>query len=100
MVPSPRFLSGTIMFSSVSPDYEANLKEELFGCFKYVGIPFDVLDRMPTRDRKYYIMRHNKAVEEENARMKHEMGDNSNTNNVDIDAYTKLEQSNIKNLNR
>jgi hypothetical protein len=88
------------MFSSVSPDYEENLKEELFGCFKYVGIPFDVLDRMPTRDRKYYIMRHNRSVEEENARMKHEMGEHSNTNDVDIDAYTKLEQSNIKNLNR
>ena len=88
------------MFSSVSPDYEGNLKEELFGCFKYVGIPFDVLDRMPTRDRKYYIMRHNRSVEEENARMKHEMGEHSNTNDVDIDAYTKLEQSNIKNLNR
>ena len=93
MVPSLRFLSGTIMFSSVSPDYEKNLKEELFGCFKYVGIPFDVLDRMPTRDRKFYILRHNKAVEEENARMHHET---TNTTS-DIEPYTKQSMENIKN---
>lgn len=81
------------MFSSVSPDYEKNLKEELFGCFKYVGIPFDVLDRMPTRDRKFYIIRHNKAVEEENARMHHET-----TNTIsDIEPYTKQSMENIKN---
>lgn len=55
-----------MMFSSISPEYEENLKEELFGCFKYMGIPFDVLNAMPTRDRKYYINQHNKKVAEEN----------------------------------
>ena len=53
------------MFSSISPNYEANLKEELFGCFKYIKIPFSELEKMPIRDRKAYIMLHNKAVEKE-----------------------------------
>ena len=35
------------------------LKEELWGCFKYIGIPFETLEKMPIRDRKYYILRHN-----------------------------------------
>lgn len=56
-----------MMFSSISPEYENNLKEELFGCFKYIGIPFDVLNTMAIRDRKYYINQHNKKVAEENA---------------------------------
>lgn len=66
-----------MLFSLISPNYEANLKEELFSCFKYIKIPFDVLERMPIRDRKYYIYRHNKAVEEENEKyeeMKHKHG--------------------------
>lgn len=54
-----------IMFSSISPDYERNLKDELYGCFKYIGIPFDILNKMPIRDRKYYIAKHNGIVEEE-----------------------------------
>ena len=58
------FLSGTILFSSISPNFERNLKDELYGCFKYIGIPFDVLDRMPVRDRKFYIAKHNGITEE------------------------------------
>ena len=54
------------MFSSISPDFEKNLKEELFGCFKYINIPFRELEHMPTRDRKAYIHMHNKAVKKEN----------------------------------
>jgi len=45
------FLNGTILFSSISPDYERLLKEELFGCFKYIKIPLEALERMPVRDR-------------------------------------------------
>ena len=42
-------------------EYEKSFKEEIWGCFKYVGIPMDVLMNMPIADRKYYIMLHNKA---------------------------------------
>lgn len=85
-------MTGTILFSSISPNYERNLKEELYGCFKYIGIPFDILDKMPTRDRKFYIAKHNGIVEEENAREK-----GNNINGEALDAYTDLAQSNETN---
>lgn len=55
-----------IMFSGISPDFAQNLKEELFGCFKYIHIPFTELMKMPTKDRKYYIKRHNDVTNSEN----------------------------------
>ena len=40
-------------------EYEKSFKEELWGCFKYIGIPLDTLMSMPVADRKFYIMMHN-----------------------------------------
>ena len=76
------FFRGTTLFSTISPDYERNLKEELFNCFKYIGIPFDLLYRMPTRDRKFYILRHNKTTEGENTGKTKE-------SNTDINSYAR-----------
>lgn len=87
------FLNGTILFSSISPNFERNLKDELYGCFKYIGIPFDVLDRMPVRDRKFYIAKHNGITEEENSKNK-----NENTINGElINTYANIHQLNEKN---
>ena len=87
------FLSGTILFSSISPNFERNLKDELYGCFKYIGIPFDVLDRMPVRDRKFYIAKHNGITEEENSKNR-----NENTINGElINTYANLHKINEKN---
>lgn len=59
------------MFFSISPnDYERQLKEELWGCFKHIGIPMEVLMTMPIQDRKFYILKHNEEMEAENKRMK------------------------------
>ena len=49
--------------------YEQNLKDELFACHTYMKIPFDILDNMPIRDRKYYIHKYNEYMEERNAAM-------------------------------
>ena len=95
MVLSKRFLNGTILFSSISPEYERTLKEELFGCFKYVGIPLDVLDKMPVRDRKFYIAKHNQYVEAENQTRN---GGNASSTEA-IEGFTSLEQDQIKNRN-
>lgn len=64
----------------------------MYGCFKYIGIPFDILDKMPTRDRKFYIAKHNGLVEEENAREK-----GNSINGEALDGYTDLYQSNETN---
>lgn len=80
-----------MMFSSISPDFERNLKEELYNCFKYVGIPLDILDKMPTRDRKFYIMKHNRQVEEENAKINNEEISASSSNSNDLqDMYNRF----------
>ena len=86
-------MNGTILFSSISPEYERALKEELFGCFKYVGIPLDVLDKMPVRDRKFYIAKHNQYVEAENQTR----NGGTSINGEAIEGYTNLEQSQIRN---
>ena len=35
----------------------------------YIKIPLDVLDKMPIRDRKYYIHKYNEYMEARNAAM-------------------------------
>jgi hypothetical protein len=63
-------LNGKILFSLTSPNQERDLKDELFGCFKHIGIPFDILEKMPVRDRKFYIAKHNGIIEKENEKDK------------------------------
>ena len=85
------------MFSSISPDYERNLKDELYGCFKYIGIPFDILNKMPIRDRKFYIAKHNGSVEDEKRK---EQGD-SRIDGEMINKFTDYSQLNdINSRNR
>ena len=63
-----------------------------------MGIPFDVLNEMPIRDRKYYIMRHNMETSEDNARKN---GTNNSLNDGEsINTYAGLEQSNILNAQK
>ena len=49
-----------LFFSTLPSEYEKTFKEEIWGCFKYVGIPMDVLMTMPIADRRFYITMHNK----------------------------------------
>jgi len=93
------FLNGTILFSLISPEYERYLKEELFGCFKHIKIPFDELMKMPTRDRKFYILKHNEAAEAE--RREIEEKKNGGTAKTEaIDAFTDIDQQNLKNASK
>lgn len=55
-----------ILFSTISSNFERTLKEELYACFKFIGIPFSELYKMPVRDRKFYI----KEFIEEQERLK------------------------------
>lgn len=87
-----------IMFSSISSDYEKNLKDELYGCFKYIGIPFDILNKMPVRDRKFYIAKHNGIVEDEKNK---ENNNNSKISGEMINKFTDYNQlSDINSRNR
>ena len=90
------FLNGSPMLFSISPKSEQYLREELWGCFKYIKIPFETLYKMPVRERKFYIERHNEAAKEENDKM--EGKSNSNRTEANINAYANIEQSNLKNM--
>ena len=68
--------------------YEQNLKDELFACHTYMKIPFDVLDKMPMRDRKYYIHKYNEYMEQRNAAL----NGSSLSSSSDIGMYTSLSQ--------
>ena len=67
--------------------YEKNLKDELFACHMYVKIPFDILEKMPIMDRKYYIQKYNEYME---ARKDAMDGEKSSTH--DISKYTSMSQ--------
>jgi len=66
--------------------YEQNLKDELFACHTYMKIPFDILDKMPIRDRKYYIHKYNEYMEARNDAM------NNSKSSSNISNYTSMSQ--------
>lgn len=66
--------------------YEQNLKDELFACHTYMKIPFDILDKMPIRDRKYYIHKYNEYMEARNDAM------NNSKSSSNISKYTSMSQ--------
>lgn len=84
-----------MLFSSISPNYDADLKEELFRCFKYIGIPFNILDKMPIRDRKFYISRHNQETEETNRKYTNQ--GKQTVEGESINSYANMEQQNMIN---
>ena len=76
----------SLFFSILPSNYEKSFKEEIWGCFKYIGIPMDTLMNMPIADRKYYIMLHNKA--EGNSTQEIEQ----NVNNEEIEKINMMRQ--------
>lgn len=59
------FLNSEMMFSLIYNNYERDLKKELWLCHKNMELSISEIERMPIRDRKYYIREHNKQVENE-----------------------------------
>ena len=64
--------------------------DEIYGCFKYIGIPIDTVMNMPVQDRKYFISRHNNDCEELNRNNK-----NSNTISLTGEATSEYSQKSI-----
>ncbi len=53
----------------------------------YIKIPFDILEKMPIKDRKYYIYKYNEYMEARNAAM-----EGNSTSTTDISMFTNLSQ--------
>ena len=86
------FYNLTSLFFSIWPsDFEKTLTDEIWGCVKYVGIPYDTVMKMPIHVRKYFIKKHNEEQESRNG------GYNSSTRHISGEAlneYASMEQSN------
>lgn len=87
------------MFSLISPDNERGLKEELFGCNQYIHIPLNELMNMPIRDRKFYIQKHNEAVDKENEQYENMTKGNTSTTEA-IDRFTDIDQQAYSRMGR
>lgn len=74
------------------------LNEELYGCFKHIGINYDTLLKMPTHTRKDIIRRHNEKQEEINREMSTTPSSTNRTiSNESINSYAKMEQEKMSN---
>ena len=77
-------------------------QEELWGCFRHIGLPYDTLLKMPIQQRKFIIMKHN--MEQENIRQEYErqkVGANGQTmTGIGLNEYARMEQSNMENMNK
>jgi hypothetical protein len=85
------------MFFSISPnEYADALLDEIYGCFKYIGIPIDTVMNMPVQNRKYFISRHNKDCEEMNK--KHGNSNSSTFTGEATTEYSKISIADYKRL--
>jgi len=75
-------------------EYERMLKEEIWGCFKHIGIPIETVMSLPIQDRRFFIMKHN--YEQEGIRRSSSKQDGVYQNNGNLNAYAEKEQISSK----
>ena len=101
MARSLPFFNLTNSYFSISPDeYAKNLLDEEWGCFKHVGMSWQMIMSLPIQDRRAMIHKHN--MEQDTINMAAEQRMNGGTNTYEgesINTFAQMEQSN-KNLRR
>ena len=67
MAPWRPFCDLVSLFSSVKYDqeYELSFWNEIYGCVNYLNLPYETVMNLPVYIRKFWIQKHNQAVEEE-----------------------------------
>ena len=71
------------------------LKEEIWGCHKYMNIPLDTIYSMPIMDRKFFIHKHNEDIKKQESMV--EKNSNEKTiEGINLNSYAKKEQQNNK----
>ena len=74
----------------ISIAIERQLKEEIWGCFKYIGLPMETVMSLPIQDRKFYIIKHNEAMEMESRQMRAAEKGNSHDSTISGEALNAL----------
>lgn len=85
-----------MFFSISSKEYANSLLDEIYGCFKYIGIPIDTVMKMPTQVRKYFISRHNRECDDLNRKYSNESS--SNITGEGTEEFTKMSMADYKRL--
>ncbi len=71
--------------------------DEIWGCFKHVGMSWDMIMKLPIQDRRTLIQKHNREQEAINNEIE---GNNSLNNRTYegemINTFAKMEQSNTR----
>jgi hypothetical protein len=69
--------------------------DELWGCFKHVGMSWDMVMKLPIQDRRALIYKHN--LEQEELNKEHDSGGDSRSRYYEgesINTFARMEQSN------
>jgi hypothetical protein len=75
----------------MSPNEAAQaLLDEIYGCFKYIGIPIDTIMNMPTQNRKYFISKHNHDCEELDKKYNKKNNNTVNFTGESTNKYTQI----------
>jgi hypothetical protein len=69
--------------------------DELWGCFKHIGMSWGMIMKLPIQDRRALIHRHNIEMDEMNKELNN--GGGSTVNGEMVNIYARMEQDNMKN---
>lgn len=87
----------TNFYFSISPDeYSKNLLDEIWGCFKHVGMPWDMIMKLPIQDRRAMIHKHNMEQDAVNKEYNNTNGNTRTYEGESINTFAQMEQSNLK----
>jgi hypothetical protein len=71
--------------------------DEVWGCFKHVGMSWDMIMRLPIQDRRALIHKHNIEQEEINKEFDGEVGSETRYyEGESINTFARLEQTNMR----
>lgn len=71
--------------------------DELWGCFKHVGMSWDMIMKLPIQDRRTLIQKHNREQEAINNEIEGTTSSNNRTYEGEmINTFAKMEQSNMR----
>ena len=70
--------------------------DEIWGCFKHVGMPWDMIMKLPIQDRRAFIQKHNREQEMINNEIEGNKSSNGSRfyEGESINTFARMEQSN------
>ena len=85
------------LFLSIKRDQDSvmNFWDEMYGCVNYLNLPYDTVMNLPVYVRKFWIKKHNRQVEEEQAEMERAKAGQSAGDFISgegVNAFAEMEQ--------